>query len=277
MKTITLAAAALLSSGAALAQDECIENAAGQIVCGDDAAAVRARIKAEERLVTPGIDAPAAKPASYINEPEAAVEDTTSSYNASPAVGPTYVSAAAEETVPAAPRASRGSVYDSYGQSVFLRGGYVFAARGASDYEAPSFAAGYRTTFREAGRSTFSLEGELIYSRDSEDLLVLGLPVEATIWGLSAIGAVRWQYALGEHVSPFASVGIGPGYFHASLDDGVTSIEDGDLTFAYTGRTGVAFAVSDQISLETAYRYLGTAQSGTPGYHTAEIGLNYDF
>ncbi len=273
MRTLSIAAAALLvSTGSAIAAEDCIENAAGQLVCGADADAVRARIRAERRVQTPELSVPPSPTAEIgygggSSEPDVVGADV---------IGPTLASASGGG-IPGGGKASsssssRGSVYNSYGEAAFVRGGYVFESGGVGDYEAPIFATGYRKVFAEHGRSTFSWEGELVFSRDSQDVG----PVELTLWGLSGIGAVRWQYGLGQ-INPFASVGIGPGYFHANLDNGVTEVSDGDLTFVYTARGGVEFNVSDQFSLETAYRFLGTSQDGTPAYHAAELGLNYNF
>jgi len=271
MRTFSVALAALLASGSAMAAEDCIENAAGQLVCGADADAVRARIRAEQRLQTPELNVPKS-PTADIGYGGGSSEPTVTGADV---IGPTLASA--ESPGGGYSRSSsRGSVYNSYGQAAFVRGGYVFESGGVGDYEAPIFATGYRKTFAERGRSTFSWEGELVFSRDSEDFVLPGGPVELTLWGLSGIGAVRWQYGLGP-VNPFASVGIGPGYFHANLDDGVTEISDGDFTFVYTARGGVEFNVSDQFSVETAYRFLGTSQDGTPAYHAAELGLNYNF
>ncbi|MEQ1928947.1 MAG: outer membrane beta-barrel protein [Parvularculaceae bacterium] len=275
MRTVTIAALSLLASGAANAQDECIENAAGQLVCGADAQAVRARIRAEDRLQTPELNVPAAPT-------QAARDDgvVSAALAGAEVAGPTYASADGREEdsgSSSSSSSSRGSVYNSYGRTAFVRGGYVFDGSGAGDYDALGFSAGYRKTWRESGRSRFGLEGELIYSRDSETFDVLGTPVDVTTWGLAAVGGLRWNYLLSDAVSPFASVAIGPGYFHANVDDGVTEVSDGDLTFVYTGRAGLEVNVSEQISLEGAYRYLGTSQSGTPGYHSAEFGLNYNF
>jgi opacity protein-like surface antigen len=273
MRTLTIAALALLATGAKGAEDDCIENAAGQLVCGADADLVRARLAAEERLGTPELNVPPAPARARVS----VVSDTEARVAGADAVGPILASAdGPQEEAPSVPRA-RGSVYSSYKETAFLRGGYVFdTSNDLGDYQGPQFSVGYRKVFAERGRSAFSIEGELIYSRDSDDILVLGVPVELTIWGLSGVGAVRWQYALGA-INPYASLGIGPGYFHASADDGVTKISDGDFTFVYTGRTGVAFNVSEQFTLETGYRYLGTSQSGAPAYHSAEVGLNYNF
>jgi opacity protein-like surface antigen len=270
MRPLLLASAAALAiGGAAHAEDDCIENAAGELVCGAEADAVRARISAEERLSSPAApsmkapgreNAQVSKP-TYVNdgtEPDPAAE--------SEPLEPQPM----EER---APEARRGSVYGSYTEAAFVRGGYIFEG----DAEAPSISTGYRKKFRQNGRSSFALEGELLYLRDTEDGTLLGVPFEATLWGLAGLGAVRWQYALGEHVSPFASVGIGPAYFRGKVESGGTTVSDGDFTAAYTGRAGLEISFSEKISLETAYRYLGTTQSGAPAFHSAELGLNYNF
>lgn len=286
MRLIAFAVAASLCGGAALAEDDdCIENAAGQTVCGLDAEAVRARLRAEERLETPGMKAPAGKPATAYAEPADAEVQYADDQGAAPTeasgvVDPVYVNVAAEEPevpAPAPARESRGSVYGAYDRSIFLRPGYSFAARGAGSFDAPTVASGYRSVFHRAGRSAFAWEGELHYLRDSEDLLVLGVPVSTTLWGLTGLGGVRWTYQLSDFMSPFASAGIGPSYFRARATSLGATVSDGEITFAYSGRAGVEFNISEQFSLETAYRYLGTTQSGTPGFHSAEVGFNYNF
>ena len=275
----------LLSGVAAAAGDDCVENAAGQVVCGVDADAVRARLRAEERLKTPGMDEPAgvksasAAASAYV-EPtpaETSYMDDEGGKSGAGAAGPVYASETVDAPqAPAAPK-SRGSVYSSYDRAILIRPGYIFSARGAGSFDAPSVATGYRSVFHRVGRSTFAWEGELHFLRDSEDLLVLGVPVSTTFWGFTGLGGVRWNYALVDHVSPFASVGVGPAYFRAKASSPTGSVSDGDITFAYSGRAGVEFNISDQFSIETAYRYLGTTQSGTPGYHAGEVGLNYNF
>src|SRR5690606_27244602 len=109
-------------------EGDCIENVAGEIVCGQAADAVRARIRAE---------------AAY-----ARGED------------------------PRKPGKRTGSVYGGFGQGVFLRGGYIFAAHGGGASEqagAPMAAAGYRRPISKHGRNHWSLELEGVYARDSED------------------------------------------------------------------------------------------------------------
>jgi opacity protein-like surface antigen len=289
MRLVAFAVAASLMAGAASAEDDgCIENAAGQTVCGVDADAVRARMRAEDRLETPGMNEPAGAtsvtaPArayvapsdaemSYADEPDAEIESRSG------VVSPVLVNESSEEVAaPEPPAARRGSVYSSYDRAIFLRPGYIFAARGAGSFDAPAVATGYRSTFHRAGRSAFAWEGELHYLRDSEDFLVLGVPTETSLWGLTGLGGVRWTYALSDVVSPFASIGVGPSYFRGKVESGGITVADGDFTVAYSGRTGLEFNISEQFSLETAYRYLGTTQSGTPGFHSAEVGLNLNF
>jgi opacity protein-like surface antigen len=307
LKFLALLTTAAAAIGTASAAPDCIENSAGQLVCGEDAAAVRARIAAEDRLAAPGLDRPAG---STVNDGEpqtiklrgaTTVEPVSASdsdciesaggeivcgYEASAVRArqraEDRISVAQAEAVPE-PRMqqrARGSVYSAYGPSIFVRGGYGFDGSGGPDgsFDGPSVSVGYQRYFAEGagGRTHWGYEVELHYLRDSEDFLILGLPLDVSTWGLSGLVNLRWQYDLANWIMPYASVGVGPGYFHAKADDGVIVVKDGDLTLAYSGRAGFQFPVSDGFSLETGYRFLGNTLNGTPGYHSAEIGLNFD-
>ena len=138
-------------------------------------------------------------------------------------------------------------------------------------------AVGIRWPLRRSGRSTIGVETELFYLRDSESALLAGSPVNASAWGLTGLVGFRWDLKTDVGVNPFMSVGIGPSYQRAKGDvSGVTFSVD-DFTFAYSGRAGATIDLSDRLALETAYRYLGTSQAGTPGVHAGEIGLNLNF
>ena len=171
-----------------------------------------------------------------------------------------------------------GSVYSSYGSAAFVRGGYGFASKGGSPFEEGfSGSIGYRRVISQSGRSAFSIEGELLYARNSEDQIIPTVPVEATAWALTGLVSLRWDYAVGAPISPFASVGVGPSYMRGKVVSPLASVSDDDVTFAYSGRAGVVIGLSDNISLEPAYRYIGTTQSGAPGVHSAEVGFNLNF
>lgn len=220
----------------AYAQNDCIENLEGKIVCGDEADAVRERIRAEVVARHGGGDE---------------FKQSKSTFRS-------------------------GSAYSGFRNAAFVRGGYIFAARGggaATSESAPSIAAGFRFKTYQNGKSVISSETEVLYARDSESVA----PLEFTLSGITALTGFRWEYKTGSGVNPFASVGIGPGYARLKIDDGIDAVVLDDWTFAYSGRAGVSLDITKAISIETAYRYLGTTQVGTPGQHSGEVGLNFGF
>ena len=224
---------AIAPSASAQQSDDCIENIAGVVVCGAQADAVRARMRAEAR---------------YAADPDKAKRQARS-----------------------------GSIYNSFGQSVFLRGGYIFASHGGGEADsasAPLGAIGYRSRGARMGNHVWSFESEVVYARDSEDIVA-----DITLSGFTLAGLLgaRWEYATGTPVSPYASVGIGPVYVEATVSDGVIEINDDTLAFGYSGRAGMEVQISNGVSVDLGYRYLGATNQGTAGLHTAEGGLNFNF
>jgi len=219
------------------AQADCIENAAGQTVCGAEAEAVRARIEAEE---------------AYKN-----------------GAGDSYQRKASKRT-------RSGSVYSSYGQKVFVRGGYSFAGHGAGAFSetGPIIAAGYGRPIDLFGDSV-SIEGEIVYVSNSDTVDILGIPVQNDLWGLTGLVSLRWQPA--GNIAPFASLGVGPAYYSTEVTGGGLDASGSDLFLGYSARAGAVASIGDQFSLEAGYRYLGAALNGTIGYHAAEVGVNYEF
>jgi|GEM_PF-3322842 len=218
------------------AQADCIENAAGQTVCGAEAEAVRARIEAEE---------------AYKN-----------------GAGDSYQRKASK-------RRRSGSVYSNFGQKVFLRGGYTFAASAGEplvELEGSGLVGGigYSRLLNRSGSSKFFTEGEVVYIEGDGDAAI-------SIDTISFLTSLRWEYDVGG-VSPFVSGGVGLAYLRATSP--LTTVTDNSINFAYTGRAGIVTSVSHHLSLEAAYRFAGALNSGLLGNlssHSAEIGLNYDF
>lgn len=172
-----------------------------------------------------------------------------------------------------------GSVYDGYGQSVFLRGGYVFIAHGdrtPNNANIPYFAAGYRRSFGPGSR--FSFESEVVYHSDTETA-VIGLgQADLSTLGIVALASVRWSGPeLGWSTRTFASAGFGPSYYRSAVDDGATRLTDGEVGLGYSFRVGVERPIFDNFSLEAAYRYLNATNDAAVGLHAAELGLNYAF
>jgi opacity protein-like surface antigen len=156
-----------------------------------------------------------------------------------------------------------------------VRGGTAFSGGGSefADNITGSVGAGF-----DLGQRGFSVETELYLLRDSETISdpFFGT-ITAKALGLAGLLSLRYDIDTGSPLTPFASVGVGPGYFRATVDDGVTSISDDDFTFVYSGRAGLALGVSDRLGVEAAYRYLDTTQDGFAGQHSVEVGLNLGF
>lgn len=233
MLRFILGASILLGVSTADAQDDnCIENIAGDIVCGSDADAVRARLRAEAR---------------HARHPDRPI------------------------------RSHSGSIYDSFGQSLFVRGGYIFAAHGggvSDQASAPMAAVGYRSPMSKSGPHQWNFETEIVYVRDSEDILS---SITVSGWALTGLLSLRWEYDTGSPINPYVSAGVGPTYAQLKTSNGMTQISDGEWAFGYSGRAGIEAYLSNGFSMEAGYRYLGATSDGTGGLHTGEVGLNYNF
>lgn len=180
----------------------------------------------------------------------------------------------------------RALSYAAWHDGFFVRGGYGFHAHAAGisgSLSAPMGAAGYRHTISLYGRSRILFEMEGVYVRDSESITDGVNVAKATVWGVSGLAGFRWQYDTRVGVSPFVSASVGPNYSHARLEFGpgsnpsFYSIADGGWAFGYSGRAGIEASLSDRVSIEAAYRYLGATKDVTDGVHAAEIGLNFNW
>jgi opacity protein-like surface antigen len=172
-------------------------------------------------------------------------------------------------------RVRSGSVYDGYRRTAFVRGGTAFSGGGAEFGK--NFGGSAGVGFK-LGNNGFSLQTELLVLRDTETVSdPLFGTFTAKALALAGLVGLRYDLDAGAGVNPFASVGVGPGYFRATIDDGVSSVSGDDFTFVYSGRAGLAFDLSERFGFEAAYRYLDTSQSGAPGQHSVELGLNLGF
>ena len=233
---------AVFSAPAFAQNDNCIENVDGVMVCGVAADAVRARLRAEQR------------------------------YREQLADG---------EIEPGeAPRQKQfRSVYGAFGQAAFLRGGYAFAAHGngsSGSVDGIIGSVGYRRALQPRTNG-LSLEGEVVYLRDGEDGMLFGVPLETTTIGVTGIFALRWDANPTGVITPYVSAGVGPAYYDVEIESGDVSVSDGAVFFGYSGRAGLEAQLSDRISLEAGYRYLGATRDGNVGIHSGEMGLNYNF
>ncbi|MGF1544894.1 MAG: outer membrane protein [Parvularculaceae bacterium] len=172
-----------------------------------------------------------------------------------------------------------GSVYDGYGNAVFASAGHAFAAHTSDgDFDVSGFSGGggYRRAFLRRAGFRFFFQPEIVYVRESEGVDILGVEIDNTLWGLAGLLSTRVEYP-NAFLTPFVSAGVGPAYFETVVDDGISKIKDGELAVGYGARAGVERAITRQISLEAAYRYLGATREQAIGFHGAEIGVNYNF
>jgi outer membrane protein OmpA-like peptidoglycan-associated protein len=88
-------------------------------------------------------------------------------------------------------------------------------------------------------------------------------------------------------ISPYVGLGVGAARVNGNGSVGPLAYDDQDTAFAYQGAVGVAFAVSDQLSLDVGYRYftapelsftsnVGDFESGYE-HHAALVGLRWQF
>ncbi len=187
------------------------------------------------------------------------------------------MSGASAEQMPSQNRS--GSVYGSFGQAAYVRGGALFAGHVTDDTFdtfGHSLTAGYRKPFKVNGRFAWSIQPEIAYFKDASRIDVAGFPVESTFWGLAGLISMHWAYDL-DFVVPFASVGVGPLLLETDVSDGISAFEDNTIAVGYSGVAGFQTPITDVIAIEAAYRYLGATRAEVFGFHTAEIGVSYRF
>ncbi len=172
-----------------------------------------------------------------------------------------------------------GSVYDNFGNAVFASGGYAFGGHvsdGDFDVSGLIGGGGFRHAFLRRGGFRLWIQPEVVYTRDSETVDIIGVPIENTFWGITGLISLRADYR-NDFLTPFFTAGVGPSICETVVDDGVSKAKSGQLAVGYGGRAGVERAITETLSLEAAYRYLGATRDQALGWHGAEIGINYNF
>ena len=171
-------------------------------------------------------------------------------------------------------------VYTAYGSNVFIRGGYSFAdIEARSNASAPLFGLGFTRTLESSNSLVFAVEVEALGARLGLDYPDEALRTEENGWLAAGLVSLKWSFFPESVISPYASLGLGPGYARATLEvEGLEDVSrDDGLAFAYTGRAGLSAQLSKKISIDAGYRYLGLTRESTVGFHNGEIGLNYSF
>lgn len=125
--------------------------------------------------------------------------------------------------------------------------------------------------------SHFRAEGELLYSDDKAKVGNGRLKVFA------GLANGYYDFDTGTKLKPFVGAGVGVG--QVKPDGG--AIRDDDTGLAYQLLTGVAYPITDKLSAQIGYRYLGvndvkigsSAQAIRGDYHdqAVTVGLTYKF
>lgn len=138
----------------------------------------------------------------------------------------------------------------------------------------------------------FRLEGELFYKTNGIDQITLGLsaPADGDFTTLGLMVNAYYDFRTATPVTPY--IGAGLGMAQVSAEDvtvgGTLVADDDDMVFSYQLIAGIGYAVSNAVTLDLAYKYLGTADpsltdvDGAPfdteyNSHNVVLGLRYKF
>lgn len=171
----------------------------------------------------------------------------------------------------------RPGLRDGASQALFVRGGYSFASSGAglaNGAGAPLYSAGYRA--RIGNRLPISFEGEVVFQRDRDPVIIGIGQEEATRRAISGMLSLRYDGPKFGPVRPYVSGGVGPVHVKTQIDNGVTPLASSNIELGYGARVGVALPVSDRWSVEAGYRLLGATNDDIKT-HSGEIGISYSF
>lgn len=163
------------------------------------------------------------------------------------------------------------------GQTFFVRGGYSFAASGqglADGAGAALYSAGYRARISE--RLPISFEGEVVFQRDKDPVLIGLGQEEATRRAITGLIGLRYDLPKFGPVRPYVSGGVGPVHVKTEIDNGVTPLGDSNIELGYGARVGVALPITERWAFEAGYRLLGATNDDIKT-HSAEAGLSWSF
>ncbi|MBA3030853.1 MAG: porin family protein [Desulfobacteraceae bacterium] len=121
----------------------------------------------------------------------------------------------------------------------------------------------------------FRVEGELEYRRSN--ISAADVPGEDTLATTSLMLNGYYDFQTDSSLTPYIGAGIG----WARHD--ISDADVDDSGFAYQGTIGVAYALSDTMALDFAYRYFATADPDFEGLdasydsHNLTVGLRFGF
>jgi opacity protein-like surface antigen len=175
------------------------------------------------------------------------------------------------------PEYRRPALREGKTQALFVRSGYTLAASGqglADAKNAMLYSAGYRA--RISQKLPLSFEGEVVFQRDSDPVIIGVGQEQATRRAVSGLVSLRYDGPKFGPVTPYFSGSVGPVHVRNEIDDGFTPLSDSNIELAYGARVGFALPVTRTWSVEAGYRLLGATNDDIKT-HTAELGLSYRF
>lgn len=162
-------------------------------------------------------------------------------------------------------------------KAFFVRGGYTLAASGgglADGKGANLYSGGYRSRISRSW--PLSLEAEVIFQRDKDDVIIGVGQEEATRRAITGLVSLRYDGFRFGKFTPYFSGGVGPAQVKSQIDDGFTPISDSNIELGYQARVGLSYPLTRKFGVEAGYRLLGATNDDIKT-HSAEIGLNYRF
>ena len=174
-------------------------------------------------------------------------------------------------------RYGRPALRDEPTKAFFVRGGYTLAASGqglADGKGANLYSAGYRS--RISREWPLSLEAEVVFQRDKDDVIIGVGQEEATRRAITGLVSLRYDGFKFGNFTPYFSGGVGPAQVKTQIDDGFTPISDSNIELGYQARVGLSYPLTRKFAVEAGYRLLGATNDDIKT-HSAEIGLNYRF
>ena len=113
-------------------------------------------------------------------------------------------------------------------------------------------------------------------------------PVTGSVRSIAPMFNVLYDFNTGSPITPYLGAGVGPAWVKLKTSDGSSGSSDTDVVFAYQGIAGIAYNITNNLSLWLDYRYFatqdpewsfedGSTVEGEYRNHTVMIGLRWFF
>ena len=110
------------------------------------------------------------------------------------------------------------------------------------------------------------VEGEIDWQKNDLDRVEafgMNASVNGDTSGLTLLLNGYYDFVNNSAFTPFISAGIG--YANVSINSNDLDADDDDNVFAYQVGAGIAYAVTDSVTVDVKYRYYGAADAGFDG------------